>query len=520
MWCIGYVLLILSFLPCGCSGDAFRFASYYGDHMVLQKAPAGAVLWGYGSSGAQVKILLSGPNSTQTITTAVNDGIWKVRLEPVPAGGPYNLTAIQKGTSSSKILLTDLLFGDVWLCGGQSNMAFTLAQVYNASEELADAPKYPNVRVFQAALEQSSVELKDLAGVEVPWSRPSAEILGGKDFTHFSAVCWLFGRYLYETLQYPVGLVESCWGGTPIETWSSPRVLQKCGLLHRVTQAGRRGGGHKCSDSEGSLWRDSVLWNAMIHPLLPMTIKGVIWYQDEANAQSNHDKYSCTFPAMIDDWRMMFHTGSDSQTAADFPFGFVQLCTYRKHTHDGIPEIRWHQTADYGYAPNQRMKNTFMAVALDLPDEHSPWGSIHPRDKQDVAYRLVLGARAVAYGEKGVSFQGPFPTSVQFYKNYLNITYNQMIRTSPSNDTFEICCSVYQKPCGSGSEWFPAALQEQDRVSDSVLVSVDGCSADSVAALRYAWSDWPCEFKDCPVYSADSALPAPPFIINRWPAHS
>uniref|UniRef100_A0A8B9JLJ8 Sialate O-acetylesterase domain-containing protein n=1 Tax=Astyanax mexicanus TaxID=7994 RepID=A0A8B9JLJ8_ASTMX len=99
-------------------GDAFRFASYYGDHMVLQKAPAGAVLWGYGSSGAQVKFLLSGPHS-----------IWRVTLEPVPAGGPYNLTAIQKGTSSSKILLTDLLFGDVWLCGGQSNMAFTLAQV-------------------------------------------------------------------------------------------------------------------------------------------------------------------------------------------------------------------------------------------------------------------------------------------------------------------------------------------------------------------------------------------------------
>ncbi|XP_072551705.1 sialate O-acetylesterase isoform X2 [Salminus brasiliensis] len=500
-------------------GDGFRFALSYGEHMVLQRAPERAVVWGYGSNGAKVEISLSGPKSTQVSSTSVINGIWKMTLNPVQAGGPYNLTAVQKGNTSARIAFTDVLFGDVWLCGGQSNMAFTLAQVYNASEELALASKYPNVRVFQAALEQSSVELTDLGHVAVPWSRPTPEILGGKDFTHFSAVCWLFGRYLYETLKYPIGLVESCWGGTPVEAWSSQRALTKCGLRsssHTHTFPKRT---TSSNDSLEQYWNNSVLWNAMIHPLLNMAIKGAIWYQGESNAQYNQAKYSCTFPALIDDWRMMFHTGSDGQTAEDFPFGFVQLCTYSKlNKQDGFPEIRWHQTADYGFVPNKRMKKTFMAVALDLPDETSPWGSIHPRDKQDVAYRLVLGARAVAYEEKGVFFQGPFLTKVMIFKTFLSIIFDQMIRTTRSNDTFEICCSEEKKPCSAASQWFPAPMQELG--SNYVLLSIDKCTSDTVAGLRYAWSDWPCAFKACPIYSADGVLPAPPFTINRWLSNS
>lgn len=174
-------------------------------------------------------------------------------------------------------------------------MSLVFRKVINATEELALASKFPDVRIFQAALEQSDEELIDLARVEVPWSRPTAgmeyglkhkryllhscfilrvlsnlflspeesekllvkcmhkipfpeeisscscclfvfivqELLGGKNFSHFSAVCWLFGRYLYKTLKYPIGLVHSSWGGTPVEAWSSPRALHKCGLMKR-----------------------------------------------------------------------------------------------------------------------------------------------------------------------------------------------------------------------------------------------------------------------------------------------
>ncbi|KAL6478646.1 hypothetical protein MHYP_G00120790 [Metynnis hypsauchen] len=488
-------------------GDGFSFASYYGDHMVLQRAPERAVVWGYATNGTEVEIFLIGPQSKQVNSTPIINGIWKMALDAVQAGGPYNLTAVKRGGAAAKIMLTDILFGDIWLCGGQSNMAFTLAQVINATEELAFAFKFPNVRVFQAALEQSSVELLNLGRVEVPWSRPTPEVLGGKDFTHFSAVCWLFGRYLYETLNYPVGLVESSWGGTPVEAWSSPRALHMCGIKTLES-----------SHPLKQLWTSSVLWNAMIHPLLNMTIKGAIWYQGEANAGYDQAKYSCTFPTMIDDWRMAFHKGSEGQTAQDFPFGFVQLSTYRKNANDGFPEIRWHQTADYGFVPNARMKKTFMAVTIDLPDEKSPWGSIHPQDKQDVAFRLVQGARAVAYEEKDVYYQGPLLSKVLINKTLLNVTFNQRVKATLSNNTFEICCSKEEKPCAEGSKWFAAPMQEQG--SNYVLVSVAPCRIENVTALRYAWSDWPCAFKACPIYSVDGGLPAPPFIINRWPSSS
>nr|AAH49448.1 Zgc:56454 [Danio rerio] len=491
-------LVLSAFATVLSAGEVFRFSSYYGSYMILQKAPAKSVVWGFGQTGAKVVVSLSGSHLLeQTYIAPVINGIWRTTLKPMEAGGPYTLTAYHSTTNSS-IVLKDVLFGDIWLCSGQSNMAFTVGQVINATEELTMASKFPDVRIFQAALEQSKKELTDLAGVEVPWSKPTPGLLGGKDFSHFSAVCWLFGRYLYEKRKYPIGLVHSSWGGTPVEAWSSPRALQKCGLKSSVI-------------SEQNTWSSSVLWNAMIHPLLNMTITGAIWYQGEANANYNRDKYNCTFPGMIDDWRMAFHEGSEGQTALDFPFGFVQLCTYKtKDPTDGFREIRWHQTADYGFVPNKRMKNTFMAVAVDVPDEKSPWGSIHPEDKQDVAFRLVLGARAVAYGEKNVTFQGPFPTQAVLGNSYITIVFNQDIKASHEDGYFEICCSEDRK-CETDDKWTPVAILSSGL--NYIFVEIPPCPA-SITAVRYLWTDWPCKFKACPIYSYDGLLPAPPFILG------
>ncbi|XP_078023370.1 sialate O-acetylesterase [Epinephelus lanceolatus] len=471
-----------------CEGD-LRFASYYGDHMVLQKSPESAVLWGYGSDGAPVTLILSGPTKQKTSPVTVTNGIWRVTLDPVEAGGPYNVTAVTKDSNAT---LKDVLFGDIWLCGGQSNMWFHMSMVFNASEELTLSEKYRDVRFFMASLRTGKTEQLDLTDVEIPWSVAPTNLEG------FSAVCWLYGRYLYKTLQYPIGLVESCWGGTPVEVWSSARALQQCGL-----------------DNAGPK-NNSVLWNSMIHPLLNMTIKGAIWYQGEANTYYHEDKYTCSFPAMIDDWRMSFHKGSGGQTAKDFPFGFVQLSTDVKNsTSESFPNVRWHQTANFGYVPNERMLNTFMAVALDLPDPGSPLGPIHPRDKQDVAYRLTLGARAVAYNEKGVAFQGPFPKQILDNGTHVIVNYDQKISVNKSDQIFEICCTETPVSCGSKSHWVPAPIVWSNKTS--VELSTKFCEpSQEVGALRYAWRDWPCDFKACPIYSGDKILPAPPFIFNRY----
>lgn len=475
------------------SDGTLNFASYYGDHMVLQKSPQRAVLWGYGPEGEQVTVYLTTSTVLQKVSSPpVTKGIWRVTLEPVDAGGPYSIYAVSESSISS---LKDVLFGDIWLCGGQSNMLFTTSQIFNATEEKALSSKYPHVRPFMTALNMSKTELIDLIQVEIPWSVPNASVLAD-----FSAVCWLFGRYMYDKLKYPIGLVESSWGGTAVETWSSSRALKQCGLLQ---------------SEDNSLRNSTVLWNAMIHPFLNMTIYGAIWYQGEANTDYHKDKYNCSFPAMINDWRMAFHQGSGGQTASDFPFGFVQLSTNKKtSTDDGFPDIRWHQTADMGFVPNSRMKNTFMAVALDLPDETSPYGTIHPRDKQDVALRLTLAARAVAYGEKDVSFQGPFPRQILPTETTINITYDQVVSVTPSKNVFEFCCSEKNASCQKDSLWSPAAILTWHQTSIQLYSA--SCPPSKVVALRYAWRDWPCDFKACPVYDTTGSLPAPPFITNRY----
>ncbi|XP_019950841.2 sialate O-acetylesterase [Paralichthys olivaceus] len=472
--------------------ECLRFASYYGDHMVLQKSPERAVLWGYGPDGGIVTVSLSGPVIQKTSPVPVIEGVWQVTMNPVDAGGPYNVTAATEGSEAT---LTDVLFGDVWLCGGQSNMFFETYKIFNASDELALAPNYSQVRPFKVAFSKSLTELKDVKYVKLPWTVPTADIVAD-----FSALCWLFGHYMHDILKYPIGLVESCWSGTHIEMWSSARALQQCGL----TQS---------TDAIIPSMTDSVLWNSMIHPLLNMTIKGAIWYQGESNTGHNQDEYNCSFPAMIDDWRMAFHQGSGGQTAADFPFGFVQLSTAVKTSvSDSIPNIRWHQTADRGVVPNSRMPRVFMAVAMDLPDEFSPYYTIHPRYKRDIAYRLSLGARAVAYNETDVHFLGPFPNQTLCSGRHVNITYDQVVSVTASNEVFEICCSA---PCGPKSLWVPAPIM--DWGPTTVQLSASSCPPTKEAdAVRYAWRDWPCDFKACPIYSANGVLPGPPFISDCY----
>lgn len=478
------------------AGAELRFASYFADHMVLQKDPACAVLWGYGEPGANLMVTVYDGHSIvmKKMVQAEVFRIWKVVLTAMPQGGPYSIVVHQLYEDEvSNITLQDVYFGDVWLCSGQSNMEMTVSQIFNASKELAQASRFPYVRVFAASLAQSEEELLDLPEIDLQWSVPTAENLGHGDFSYFSAVCWLFGSYLYETLQYPIGLVESSWGGTPVEAWSSQRALQKCGLSkdHRSFSGPRE---------------YSVLWNAMIHPLLNMTLQGVIWYQGEANALMNTDLYNCTFPALIEDWRETFHEGSDGQTEQNFPFGFVQLSTANQDINDSFPRIRWHQTADYGYVPNKEMPNTFMAVALDLCDDSSPYGSIHPRDKQSVAYRLYLGALAVAYGKDNLTFQGPYPQEVLVDVDFkiLNVTYNQNIQLHHlDSKIFEVCCSD-----PGLCEWNAIPIRT---TSVRTVTLYNLTCPETVTGLRYAWTDWPCKYKQCPLYNMQS-LPAPPFI--------
>ncbi|XP_060070507.1 sialate O-acetylesterase-like [Ylistrum balloti] len=457
--------------------------------MVLQQGASGAIVWGTSSHlGDTVQLFLNGHKVSDDVVTQNASGVMTWIGKVAVTGnnyGPYTLSA---KSSEGTITLHDVMFGDVWVCSGQSNMEFGVYGLLNASAEYVEASSYSNIRLFKAQHAQSGIELQDFNVKPASHWTTAQGNLGG-----FSAVCWLFGKQMSSQFKYPIGLIESNWGGTKIEWWSSTSALSQC------SHSGKRN------------IHNSDLWNAMMHPLTRNTIYGAIWYQGEANA-GRPDLYSCQFPAMINDWRQKFSSASLHTTSAEFPFGFVQLAPWRTgEENKGFPSLRWAQTAHYGKVPNAKMPNTFMSVTIDLPDFTSPYGSIHPRFKQDVASRLALSALGVAYHQSGLEFEGPYPSDYHLTGHSLNIEYDQgrtPIRVNDNVTNFEVCCSTTICDKNNGN-WLPAPVASHD--ISSVTLSTSRCGQTTVSAVRYAWRESPCEFKKCAVYGRDTDLPGPPF---------
>ena len=230
---------LLCFLPlfqqCFCQTE-FRFANIYGDNMVLQQSPDRSQVWSYSTSANDVitaQLIVSSTNSVvETVTYTTNSNlIWRVQFSPVAAKNDYEYTisVTSKTLSNKTISLTGILFGDVYVCSGQSNMQFTVDQAFNASEEVEAANNYPNIRVFCVGKVGSGSPQLELPLIELEWSVASSKSIGGGgNWTYFSAVCWFFGRNLFNELDYPIGLIASSYGGTIIEDWMAPEALALC----------------------------------------------------------------------------------------------------------------------------------------------------------------------------------------------------------------------------------------------------------------------------------------------------
>src|SRR5438034_1006642 len=186
--------------------------------------------------------------------------------------------------------------------------------------------------------------------------------------TDFSAVGYYFGRDLHNARKVPIGLIQSAWGGTEAERWTSPAVLQLLTFQNKVTTRQKE---------------PSDLYNGMIAPVIPYAIKGVIWYQGESNAD-RAVQYRTLFPAMIKNWR-------DDWKHPDLPFLFVQLAPWDVPKQQTWPELREAQLLTA-----QKVPNTAMAIITD----HGDRKDIHPKEKEPVGARLALCARAIAYKEK------------------------------------------------------------------------------------------------------------------------
>jgi len=424
----GVALLVASLLLVGCSNSQSNRATesqnrplaslpqpklpaIFGDNMVLQRNNP-IRFWGTAQPGQVVSVKVA---ENRGSTTAGAHGKWNLQLAPVPAGGPYEVT-ITGG--AEPIVYRNVMVGEVWVCSGQSNMEFGLRGASNAQQAI-DSATNPNLRLFTVKKAQSDIPATDCVGQWTP-STPDAA-------TSFSAVGYFFGKELQASLNVPVGLIHTSWGGTPIEVWTSrtvfdreaenqpfleqyakrkaeyPEALEKylkAMQTFKNEQAKAKAEGKpapKQPNRPQPPMAPSCLYNAMIAPLVPYSIGGAIWYQGESNA-GRAIEYRKQFPAMIQNWRADFDQ--------DFPFLFVQLANYTKREDQpSDPAWAWLREAQ---TMTLSTPKTGMAVIIDIGEAND----IHPKNKADVGKRLALAAEAVAYGQK-IVYSGPMYESMR-----------------------------------------------------------------------------------------------------------
>ncbi|WP_373941816.1 hypothetical protein OEG92_20225 [Polaribacter sejongensis] len=271
--------------------------------MLLQQS-ADVKIWGWDAPGQSIVV---NPSWTKSVKTTTNkEGKWQVLVSTPKAAKTGKL----KITGSTKLTINNVLFGEVWLCSGQSNMERQLGfqnhqkPIVNFWEESQKAT-YPSIRMFLVKKKKSNTPLEDCEG---EWVECTPETV-----LKFSAVGYFYGKQLVDNLKIPVGLIQSAWGGTKVEPWTPIEGVEKAALEN---------GGQK---------RFSNLYNGMISPIINYKIKGAIWYQGESNV-SNWKEYKTLFPNMITSWRAQWNIG-------DFPFYFVQIAPYNYPDKYGVAQI-------------------------------------------------------------------------------------------------------------------------------------------------------------------------------------
>jgi sialate O-acetylesterase len=348
---------------------------------------------------------------------------------------------------ANKIVLDDVLVGEVWICSGQSNMQWSVNRAANAEEEVA-AANYPKIRLFTVTRKVAEEPAEDCEG---SWAACSPESVPG-----FSAVAYFFGRTLFRKLNVPVGLVNTSWGGTIAEAWTSDEGLRGEPDFEPILE--------RAAEFKPKVPNQaSVLFNAMIQPLVPLGIRGAIWYQGESNV-TRAEQYQKLFPAMIRDWRKQWGQG-------DFPFLFVQLAPFRYKRNDpaACAELREAQRLALSLA------STGMAVTTDIGNTTN----IHPTNKQEVGRRLALWALAKTYG-KACCYSGPLYKSMAVEGGKVRVS-------------FEHACGGLVAKGGALTDFTIAGA---DGRFVSAVATIDGetvvVHSDELAkpvAVRFGWRD-------------------------------
>ncbi len=483
-----------------------RLPQVFGDSMVLQRDKPLPV-WGWADPGEKVAIAIGDNRADATADAA---GRWRVTLKPMPAGGPHSVSVRGKNT----IDLKDVLVGEVWLCSGQSNMQWPLSATQRAGQDIPKA-HFPKIRLLTVP---TAVAGRPQTDVKVSWSACTPDTA-----RNFSAVAFYFGKELHDDLDVPVGLIHSSWGGTPIEPWTNAtgfaavpalkddlQIIEKANTAYRKSlvvhldkvESWLKGGSAWVEQSRKAAAADADLpympplelpvhplatgssptsmYNAMIHPLVPFAMRGVIWYQGESNNGQGMLYYE-KMKALIGGWRAAWGQG-------DFPFLFVQIAPFSGYA-DGNIEGIWE-----AQLTSLTIPNTGMAVTTDIvPNVRD----IHPSNKHDVGRRLALWARAKTYGREGLVHSGPLFKSSKVEGDKIRVSFNHVGGGLASRDGKEL--NSFQIGTADG---FVSATAKID--GDTVLVWSDAVPRPD--AVRFGWNKM-----TNPNLMNKDGLPASPF---------
>ena len=422
-----------------------RLPSIIGDHMVLQ-ANSNVKIWGWAEPNKEVLIIPSWSQDTVR-TKSTGDTKWLASIQtPAADNRTYTLTV---QTQQRKIEVKDILVGQVWLCGGQSNMNYSAAQGITDMQEELQKPMNPTIRLFTFTRNSS------------PWYQEECEgkwqVCNAKSALWFSAVGYFFGKTLSEALSQPVGLINASWGGSPVETWTPASSMSKEPALKGMWTKNRK------SKSPYNYTIGSM-YNAMIHPITNFALAGIVWYQGEANV--GHTSYADAFSLLIDSWRTRF--------GRDLPFYFVQIAPYKyKHPNSGA-EIR-EQQARVAASKDR----TGMVVVSDLVENV---GDIHPRRKQEVGRRLANWALAETYGKPGSKYRHATFASITVKGQKAIIAFNNaeggIVSDGNPAEALEIC---------DASMVFRPARAMIDQKDGSLIVWND--AVRKPVAVRYMFSN-------------------------------
>jgi sialate O-acetylesterase len=476
----------------------------FSDNMVLQQK-TNAAMWGWADPGEQIQVENSWSKKVVK-TVADQKGHWKIFIQTARAGGPYEIIIKGKNT----INLKNVLLGEVWLCSGQSNMEFPVAKVsgtsysgVNNSEQEIQQANYPDLRMFIVEKKSSAVPLEDARG---SWYICSPATVG-----KFSAVAYYFGKEILSNVGVPVGLIHTSWGGTPAESWISKEVLQSdtdfIPILDRYNKsledynkAYKTYSGQKSQwEKDSALARDkgdtipaalkkpvevryflgpAQLYNSMLYPLIPYSLRGSIWYQGESNSGRAY-QYRKLLPAMINSWR--------KEWKMNFPFYLVQIAPYK----DYGPEIREAQLMIY-----RSVRKTGLVVLTDAGDSVNN----HPKNKEIVGKRLALWALAKDYGRKELNFSGPLYKTFKIEGPAIRIQFDfadgLILKDSTTNE-FTVA--------GPDHKFIPAAAKIEGNT-----VVVWSNKITNPIAVRFSWKNVPH-----PVLYNGSGLPASPFRTDE-----